>query len=170
MNRNIIFVFLVLSSLIVGAQRNPMGAFKYLVGSSWVSEGMQLGGFEGETVHEMELGLDGKIVKVRTFTTDPNTGELGIRNEGIRTYNAKTDRLEFYEFDKFGGITTGTIRTQGKNIHFEYTYDGLAVRESWIYKTENEYHFILGTWEDGEWSKKFYETIFKKIPTKKNPD
>lgn len=161
-------IFFILLSLYAAAQKNPIDVFKYLVDNSWISEGMQLGGFEGKTVHEMELGLDGKIVKVKTFTTDPNTKEFALRNEGIRTYNASTDQLEFYEFDKHGGVTTGTIRTQGKNIHFEYLYQGLKLRESWFYKSESEYHFIVGTWEDGEWGKKFYETTFNKISTEKS--
>lgn len=121
---------------------------------------MQLGGFEGKTVHDIEWGLNGKIVKVKTYTTDPKTKEFSLRNEGIRTFNSQTDQLEFYEFDKLGGVTSGSITADGSNIYFEYVYEGLTLRDSWIYQTKDEYQLIVGIWKDGKWTKKFHEATF----------
>lgn len=161
--RNAFFTILILTASISSAQENPIVAFDNLVGDSWISEGLQLGGFEGKTVHEITWGLNEKIVKVKTFTTDPETRIVVLRNEGIRAFNSSSNKLEFYEFDKLGGISVGIIKIDGKNIHFEYSYEGLALRDSWIYKSKNEYLFIVGIWGNGEWDKKFYETSFKRV-------
>ncbi len=160
--RYILFTLILTFNLALSAQTNSIEAFKNLVGSSWVSEGMQLGGFEGKTVHEIQWGLTGKIVKVKTYTTDPETKKFGLRNEGIRAFNSQKNQLEFYEFDKLGGITNGVIVIDGKNIHFEYNYEDLNLRDSWIYQSKDEYQFIVGIWDDGIWEKKFHETAFKR--------
>lgn len=160
--RYLLVILILPISVTLFGQTNtdPIKSFQNLVGSSWVSEGMQLGGFEGKTIHEVAWGLNGEIVKVKTFTTDPKTKEFGLRNEGVRAFNSQTNQLEFYEFDKLGGITNGTIVIDENNFHFEYIYEGLNLRDSWIYQSKDKYQFIVGIWQDGAWQKKFHETIF----------
>ncbi len=151
-----------LTAITAIAQENPMNAFEKLAGATWVSGGLQLGGFEGRTEYEMNWDLNKKVVRVNSFSTDPKTKEFGFRAVGIRTYNTTTKQLEFYEFDKYGGVTPGTILVDGNNLHFEYEYGGSYLRDSWIYENDNTFQFIVGIWEDGKWSKKFHETTFRK--------
>ncbi|MEM9388826.1 MAG: hypothetical protein AAGA02_00045 [Bacteroidota bacterium] len=155
----IILNILLFSTIISFAQTNPLAAFDNLVGSSWVSEGKQLGGFDGKTVYKIESGLEGKIIKVATYATDPKTKEFGLRNEGIRAYDAGQKTIKFYEFDKLGGTTIGEVIIENKNMHFVYMYQGMELRDSWIYETEDQYRFIVGTWENGDWKQKFHETL-----------
>ena len=145
------------------AQDNPMQAFETLADATWVSEGIQLGGFEGRTEYQMRWDLNKKIVRVNSYSTDPKTKEFGFRAVGIRAYNQETDRLEFYEFDKFGAVTEGTIVADGRNLHFEYEYQGSFLRDSWIYVSDDEFTFIVGIWEEGDWTRKFHETSFVKV-------
>ncbi len=152
----------ILATISVFAQENSINAFETLADAKWVSEGIQLGGFEGRTVYEMKWDLNKKIVRVNSFSTDPKTKEFGFRAVGVRVYNKENGRLEFYEFDKFGGITQGTILIDGQNLHFEYEYNGAFLRDSWIYVNGDKFKFIVGTWEDGKWSQKFHETTFVK--------
>lgn len=152
-----LFSFLTISSL---AQDNAILALKNLAGSTWISEGEQLGGHQGKTVKEMSWGLDGKIVKVKTYTTDPKTLEFGLRNEGVRIFNTTTGQLEFYEFDKFGGVSQGVIIVDGKNLHYEYQYGDLLLRDSWYYRNDNEYLYIVASWQDGKQTQKYHEGVF----------
>ena len=149
---------LLFVALLSQAQTSPLSVFDNLIGNSWVSEGTQLGGFEGKTVYQVESGLEGKIIKVTTYATDPTTKEFGLRNEGIRAYDATEKVLKFYEFDKLGGITVGNVVVDGRNMHFEYVYQGMRLRDSWIYEANNQYQFIVGIWENDAWKKKFHET------------
>jgi len=158
-----ITIFLLLIARLLNAQQEQLSAFKNLCGSSWISEGMQLGGFEGKSVYEMEWGLDGKIVKLKTFATDPKTKEFGLRNEGVRVFDAASKQLVFFEFDKLGGITTGMVLIEENNIHYEYEYQGMLLRDSWIYISENEYSYIVGIWKDGAWMRKFHEATLKRM-------
>ncbi len=153
----LIFQIVALLSLTSHGQ-HPLVAFDNLVGSSWVSEGIQLGGFEGRTVYQVASGLDGKIIKVKTYATDPNTKEFGLRNEGIRAYDVGQAVIKFYEFDKLGGITVGTVTADDKNLHFDYEYKGMKLRDSWIFEDKDQYRFIVGSWDGKHWIQKFHET------------
>lgn len=137
-----------------------LASFKNLVGSTWVSEGKQLGGFDGKTEKVFEWGLDGKIVKVKTWTTDPQSGEFGLRNEGVRAWDQAAGKVLFYEFDKFGGITKGEVIMEESSLHYQYEYEGLTLRDSWQKVDENTYDYTVGQWENGDWSQVFHKAQF----------
>ncbi len=141
------------------SQKNSLEAFNDLIDGAWVSEGTQLGGFEGKTEYQFNKILDNKAIHVKTFATDPKTRKFGIRNEGVRIFNATTNNLEFYEFDIKGGVTLGIIILEGKNIHYEYEYHGMKLRDSWIYNDKDHYKYIVGVWESDGWKQKFHETV-----------
>lgn len=141
-------------------QTNPMQAFQNQIGGIWTAEGKQLGGQDGKTTHQFEWGLGGKIVKVKSYTTDPKTMKFGLRNEGIRAYNANEESIQFYEFDKLGGITTGNVLIEGNDIHYNYDYQGMKLRDTWKYVSVDSYRLIVGVWLDGNWSQKFHEAVF----------
>lgn len=143
------------------AQEGELSVFNNLVGSSWISDGKQLGGHDGKTVKEISWGLDGNIVKVITYTTDPETLEFGLRNEGVRIFNYETNQLEFYEFDKFGGISQGVVRVEGQDIHYEYVYEDLLIRDSLIYISDDKYAFkVCSISAEGACLQVYFETTF----------
>jgi len=144
------------------AQEAPLSAFENIVGSTWISEGTQLGGHQGKTVKEIKWGLDGKIVQVTTYTTDPNTLEFGLRNEGVRIFNAESEQLEFYEFDKKGGVSKGVIKIDGKNIYYEYPYGDLVLRDSWIYQSKDEYIYRVCAVKTDTCDQVFHEGTFNR--------
>ncbi len=163
MTKKLLAAGLIAITTFAYSQENPISAFTTLADATWVSEGLQLGGFEGRTEYQMQWDLDKKIVRVNSYSTDPKTKEFGFRAVGVRMYNTTTEQLEFYEFDKYGSITEGTILVDEKNLHFEYEYQGSYLRDSWIYVSDEEFRFIVGIWKDGGWSKKFHETTFRKM-------
>ena len=141
------------------AQDNPMTAFDNLIGT-WVSEGTQLGGHEGKTVKEITTGLDGSIIKVKTYTTDPKTLEFGLRNEGVRTKNAETGALEFYEFDRLGGVTKGEVIIEGKDLHYQYAYGDLTLRDSWVFVDKDTYQYAVSSVKEGEVDQVYHQGKF----------
>jgi hypothetical protein len=154
-----LFVQMFLSMTVIG-QNNQMEGFNVLVGSTWVFEGTQLGGHEGKTEQQFEFGLDGKIVKVKTYSTDPITLQFGLRNEGVRSFNAADSLIYFYEFDKNGGITTGTVTVNKNDLYYDYKYNGLMLRDSWEYVDADTYLLIVGIWDGKVWKQKFQEAKF----------
>lgn len=160
--KTLLFILTLLYSLTPFAQKNDLRVFENLVGSTWISEGKQLGGHMGKTVKAFEWGLDGKIVKVKTYSTDPKTLEFGLRNEGVRILNVKTKQIEFYEFDKRGGVSQGIILLDDNNIHYEYAYGDLTLRDSWIYISESEYHYRVCSIKGNECDQVYHEGIFRR--------
>ncbi|MEO9869250.1 hypothetical protein [Ekhidna sp.] len=148
--------------LSASSQENPLTVFSNLVGSAWVSEGEQLGGHQGKTVKEFSWGLDGKIIKVKTFATDPETLEFGLRNEGVRFLNNESNQLEFYEFDKLGGVSKGIVKIQGENIYYEYQYGGLLLRDSWVFISKDEYLYRVCSLKDSECDQVYHKGVFNR--------
>ena len=145
----------------LSAQEGPLSAFENLLGT-WVSEGKQLGGHDGKTVKNFEKGLDGAIIKVMTYTTDPQTLLFGLRNEGIRIFNSESELVEFYEFDKHGGVTKGEVIIEGKNIHYQYSYGGLTLRDSWTFMNNNEYIYTVASFKEGKQDQLHHQGVFKR--------
>lgn len=151
-------------SLHLVAQSKELKPFEILIGGKWGHEGIQLGGHQGKTEYHFSKGLDGKIIKVKTFTTDPKTKTFELRNEGIRAWNATDSLIYFYEFDKNGGFTTGKVSFEDKDINYDYNYHGTSVRDSWEYIDDNTFGLIIGIWDGKIWKKKFHEAIYTRIP------
>lgn len=160
--RLLCLAFLSIYSLTIAAQENQLKPFENLINSTWVSEGEQLGGHQGKTVKEFDWGLNGKLVKVKTWTTDPKTLEFGLRNEGVRLYNADQQEIVFYEFDKLGGISKGVVKIEGCNIHYEYTYGDLLLRDSWIYISKDEYQYRVCSIKEEACDQVYHQGIFKR--------
>lgn len=154
-----LFMQMLLSMTVFG-QNNQMEGFNVLVGSTWVFEGTQLGGHEGRTEQQFEFGLDGKIVKVKTYSTDPATLQFRLRNEGVRSFNSADSLIYFYEFDKNGSITTGTVTVNKNDLYYDYKYNGLMLRDSWEYVDADTYLLIVGIWDGKIWKQKFHEAKF----------
>ncbi len=156
----LLLAFHFTSSFLV-AQSAKLVAFNNLAESTWISNGKQLGGHDGKTVKEFSLGLGGEIIKVKTFTTDPKTMEFGLRNEGIRIFNKETLQVEFYEFDKLGGVSKGEVIFTEKDIHYQYKYGDLTLRDSWIYVSADEYEYrVCSITEDGECEQIYHKGKF----------
>ncbi|MDN5202527.1 hypothetical protein QQ008_14160 [Fulvivirgaceae bacterium BMA10] len=152
-------LFFVICSFQTNAQENKIDAFKNLIGGQWVLEGKQAAGLQGKSMYEFAWGINGKIVKVKYYNTDPKTLKFSLRNEGIRAFNAAAKRMEFYEFDKYGGVTIGTVVIEDKNIHADYEYHGLTLRDTWRYIDDNQYELITGEWKDGQWGRIYHKEI-----------
>ena len=158
-----VFFILCIGVLDVGAQ-DITEHFTSLIGSKWRMEGKWDNGKSFKQEKEFSLGLEGKIVRVKTYgTINPQTGDFGLRNEGVRTYNAQTKQFEFYEFDVFGGVTSGTVEFEDGNIIYHYTYNGEDLTDFWEKVDEDTYKYKVGILEDGKWTKVYHTSEFVRV-------
>ena len=169
--RTDLFKFVILQVLTIifcigelNAQANPINAFESLMGGNWVSDGDSIAGLQSKSISRFEWGLNGKIVKTKFYNRDPETLEFGLRNEGIRIYNKKDSTIHFYEFDKFGGVTSGIVLISGMDFHYEYKYnEGLMLRDTWKFIDNDTYELTVGVWVEGKWKKKYHEATLKRV-------
>ncbi|WP_081894429.1 VOC family protein [Muricauda sp. MAR_2010_75] len=144
------------------AQKSELSVFEPLLGKTWKAEGTWGDGskFKQETVFKYSLDSTLVLAESKGFTNQEQTA-FGSRNHGIRKFDAESNSLTFWEFDVFGGVTTGTITTKGKDIIYTYDYGGSIVTDYWKYIDANTYGFTVGNYENGTWKQTYLQTQFK---------
>ena len=144
----------------VGQQKDLKG-FEALTGKTWLAEGKWANGRSFKQEITFEYGLDSTIVIVRTKGfTDAQQQNYGQRNHGIRQYDQVAKKTRFWEYDVFGGVTTGEVVFEQGNVYYTYSYGDTELTDAWIRKDEYTYEFIVGTRIKGRWNKKFLKTKF----------
>jgi hypothetical protein len=153
-------------SVSIYAQDTPLTPFGKLVGGHWVAEGTWSNGASVRWMTTFEWGLNGKIVKVKHYGDDWNDrGEFGLRNEGIRAWDAEQKKVRFWEFDVLGGIVTGDVIVDKDTIHYEYEYPvgekPTRLRESWYRRDADTYDFRISALRDKIWTVMLH-TVYKR--------
>lgn len=163
MLKQILTLVVVMCSLLsLKAQTRGLEAFQPLVGHTWAAEGKWSNGDVFKQEVQFAFDLDETIVLAETYGyTDDTKTQFGKRNHGVRLFNFETQRLEFSEFDRFGGVTTGTIRIEGKSIYYQYAYGGTDLTDCWEYVDANTYKFTVGVYNNGVWTNTYLQTVFK---------
>lgn len=148
-------------------EQNPLSNFDLFTQGTWLTEGEWSNGQKFKQEIDFSWGLDQKILKVKTYgTIDPKTNKYGLRNEGIRAYNAKDSLIQFWEFDVYGGITEGICYFDGKNLHYEYDYNGSKLKESWLFIDQDNYSYQIASLVDGKVDKVYMKSSYKRISKK----
>lgn len=143
--------------------QSELSGFENLVGSKWGVVGKWSNGEDFRQEYLFEWSLDKKLIKVQTFgTTNMLTGEHGLRNEGIRFWKENEETIKFYEFDIFGSVTKGVCTIDGSNIIYDYEYEGLTFRDSWIFKDKDTYQYVVESMENGERKELYQNSIIKR--------
>ena len=155
------FLFLC-APLLLSGQTHDLSIFQPLVGKKWKAEQKWETGGKFKQEVEVSYALDKKLVLVKSkgYTNQEQT-TYGMRNIGIRQMDAKEGKVKFWEYDVFGGVTQGTVFGQGKNLYYQYDYDGAFLTDEWEYVNDSTYNYKVGFWETGQWKKVFLETQFK---------
>lgn len=161
----VIILSMILSVPVIGQSKDSakLHGFSNLIGGTWLTETEWSNGNKFKQEIIFEWGLDQKIVKVKTFgTIDQKTKEYGLRNEGVRAWNTQDSTIQFWEFDVFGGITTGLCYFKGKDLHYEYEYHGEKLWETWIFVDSNTYQYKVSSLLNGNIDKVYMESTYKK--------
>lgn len=146
---------------------NPLERIKNLVGGQWEINGKWGDGTEFNQEVFYEWGLNKKILKVKTYgTVNIETGEHGLRNEGIRAFDETNNKIIFWEFDVFGGIVEGEVLTENKDIFFNYDYkvDGTvySMSDKWEFVTKDKYIFKVRMKKNGKYEELLVSEIIRK--------
>lgn len=163
--RTLLVLVLLLLGFKVKAQENKLALFDNLIDRTWYAEGSWGNGaeFKQEIAFRYDLGNTLVIAESKGFTNQEHT-EYGPRNHGIRKYDSKTNTIQFWEFDVFGGITKGTVSSEEKNIHYTYSYGESMVTDMWEYVDDNTYNFKVGEYKNGKWTQTYLSTQFRAEP------
>jgi len=142
-------------------QEKPLSIFDNLIGKTWKAEGTWENGSSFKQEKTFEYSLDSSIVITSTigFVNKEQT-KLGNRNHGIRQYDKKYHSIKFWEFDVFGGLTTGIVFAKGKNILYQYDYGKSQVTDMWEFVNDTTYNFKVGIWKNEKWQQLFLDTKF----------
>lgn len=141
---------------------NELSLFQPLVGKRWVGSGEweNKNEFKQEVEFSYDLNQQIVIAKTKGFV-DQNNKDFGARNHGVRRYNKEKGQVEFYEFDVFGGLTTGEVFSEGKNIFYRYQYGDYLLTDMWEYVNTNQYNFKIGRYENDSWKQVYLNGVFK---------
>ncbi len=147
--------------------KTPFEAHQNLIGGTWHLDAKWGDG----TPHLLDItyksSLNGKLLKTTTYGNVSKTGyERGLRNEGIRAFDATNTTMVFYEFDVFGGITKGEIKYRNKDIYYTYSYgvgdQQMTITDQWQYVDNDTYNYTIGVYnfETQTWDQQF---LYSKI-------
>ncbi|MGQ1908324.1 hypothetical protein ACT3CE_00915 [Marinifilum sp. RC60d5] len=161
----ILLSLLVILPVFLKAQKLlSLSGFADFTEGIWLTEGNWANGKSFKQEVDYYWGLNQKIIKVKTYgTINSETNEYGLRNEGIRSYNVKDSVLQFWEFDIYGGITSGTCFFEDKNLNYEYEYNGEFLRETWFYVDKNHYNYQIGSLKDGKIDKVYMKSSYCRV-------
>ncbi len=146
------------------AQSNPLAPFDKLVGGTWLVDGTWPDGSKFKQEFFFESSLGGKLIKVQTMgTIDPKTKAYGLRNEGLRSWNPQDSTIMFWEFDVFGGLTRGLVTINDADFHYDYQYENMNLRDSWIFVNEDEYQLVISSVKDGKVDQVYQKSQIKRV-------
>lgn len=152
------------------ADASPLEAFEDLVGGRWRAEGTWESGqpFIQEVEFRWDLGQT-IVIAERYGPVEPGSNQLTHRNHGIRAWLPEEEKVWFWEFDVYGGLTQGEVRCDGTTIYLTYEYGGgdekMHLGNTWTRVDANTYDFSVRRFEDGKWGETLLKTQFRRIPT-----
>lgn len=163
----ILLVILTMNTVQAQNEKNTLEAFENLVGGTWEGKGAWGNGAPINQQITFEWGLSGKMIKVKTYGNVSQEGfEFGLRNEGVRMWSKESSEVKFWEFDIFGGITEGTVDTDGNNIYYRYLYETgqgtTELTDAWIHQDKNTYQYMVGVYQNGEWIQTYLSATMKR--------
>ncbi|RUT73466.1 hypothetical protein [Ancylomarina longa] len=162
--RYLILLCLLFSGLLSAQQQSPLEAFDRFVQGKWLTEGKWSNGNPFKQEVQFSWNLNHKLVEVKTYgTINRKTNEYGLRNKGMRAWNMKDSVIQFWEFDVFGGITSGVCYFKDKNLIYEYNYHQEQLRESWIFEDEDTYKYQIANLKNGKVLELYMESSYRRI-------
>lgn len=146
------------------AQNSKLEMFNHLVSKTWKANGNWGDGSKFYQENTFNYALDSNIVIVKTigFTNKLQT-KIGSRNHGVRQFDKSLNKVLFWEFDIFGGLTKGSVYNQGKNIIYNYKYGNSEITDMWEYVNDSTYNFKVGNYKDGKWKQVYLNTTFNQV-------
>ncbi len=162
--KNRILLFFLFVSVLGFCQNSNLSIFDNLISKTWKADGNWTNGSKFKQEITFKYALDNTIIITNsTGYIDQEQTKLGLRNHGVRQFDEKSKHIKFWEFDVFGGLTTGTVFAKGKNIMYQYKYGNSMVTDMWEYINDTTYNFKVGIYKNDIWEQLFLSTQFKAV-------
>lgn len=149
----LIAVLLPLHLTLAQAQKkeNPIAFYEAQIGKTWVIDAKWGDGSPFKQELTLTYGLQGQVVYVHTKGyIDQERTVIGDRNFGVRKYDEETGKVLFWEFDAFGGVTTGEVVSQGRDLWYIYQYGEQTIADIWEYLDDETYAFRVVSFDNNE--------------------
>ncbi len=158
----ILILLFLFSATSLWSQEDLSTLFQPLLHKTWAASGEWGDGSAFEQTIHFKNAVEGSLILSESYGfVDQKQKKKGHRNHGIRKWNPETGKIDFWEFDVFGGVTTGTIEVKEKDFIYHYQYGESTVTDYWEYVDPQTYNFKVGEFEDGEWKQVYLSTQFK---------
>lgn len=158
-----IFTFLLLLLIPLMSISQPINSspLNNLVDKTWSANGKWGDGSTFKQEISFSYDLNEKIIISKTKGFIDETKEnFGNRNHGVRMYDTSSSTYKFWEFDIFGGATTGDITFKNNDIYYTYQYGDSVITDLWEYVNASTYNYKVGILVDDQWQQVFLETTF----------
>jgi hypothetical protein len=147
------------------AQQGHMDLFAPLMDRTWTAEGNWGDGSPFFQQVHFSYDLEGSVVIARSKGfIDTKQTQKGQRNLGLRRYDSVNGQWKFWEFDAFGGLTTGTVTGDSTEIRYTYTYGEATLTDLWKRIDANTYRYVVGSWGEADWDAIYLDTEFRADP------
>lgn len=158
-------IFLIgLIPFIAFSQKAEISNFDNLTGKTWRAEGNWGDGTKFIQEISFEYSLDSTLVISNTNgIINSKSEELSPRSHGIRQYDKKSKSIKFWEFDRNGGVTRGSVFFVDKNIFYQYKYKEAILTDMFEHVNDSTYNYKVGNYMNGVWIQTYLSTQFKKI-------
>lgn len=143
--------------------------YSNFVGGKWETKGTWKSGASFHQVIVVEPELTKNIFTVKTHDyIDSKKYDHSRRNYGIRAWDNKEKKMKFWEFDVFGGITSGEVVIDGKNIYHVYPYtmdngETKQLADAWIYINDDTYTYKIAEYADGKLGKEYMSSKYTRV-------
>ncbi len=159
-----LFIILLLSPFVLWSQASGLQALEALVDHTWKAEGAWGDGTSFKQEIRFSFALDSQLVICHTKGyTDAQHKQFGHRNHGIRQYNKTKNRIDFWEYDIFGGVTQGTMHIDGQDLYYRYVYGQSMITELWKYIDDSTYQYIIGDYQDDTWKQIYLDSQWSAV-------
>ena len=148
------------------APAKPLEPLAHLVGGQWRGEIKLLDGTVIRARHIFEWGLDGTILKSKTYGAVGDSPERLVY-EGTYGWHPQKKAIVFHEFSAFNSANEGTLTPEGNALHYSWTELGAKgateYRETLMFPDRDHYTSEAQKKTDAGWEK-FVETAFAREP------
>jgi uncharacterized protein YndB with AHSA1/START domain len=138
-----------------------------MVGGQWRGEIKLLDGTVIRARHIFEWGLDGKILKSKTYGAVGDNPEQLVY-EGLFAWNPSQKKIVFTEAAAYGGTNEGTIEPEGTALHYQWTQSGIkggtVFKETLRFSDQDHYTSEAYKMTENGWEKFTAESSFRREP------
>ena len=146
---------------------HPLAPIAPLVGGQWRGQIRLLDGTVIHARHVYEWGLNGKIIKSKTYGAIGD-GPEALVYEGLFAWHPEKKAIGFQEVAAYGGTNEGTIEPEGNALHYYWTQYGRSgatvYKETLLFPNNDHYTSEAHKKTDSGWEKFTAESSFRREP------